>query len=122
MRDTSYAGHRVPGVSPRRLDAGLVWRGPRGALAGVDVRAQDRMPADDASRAAAAGYALVDARAVLGTWHVGGVATSPFAGMTNALDARYVTAVTVNANGARYFEPGARRAFYLGADISTGRR
>jgi iron complex outermembrane receptor protein len=49
---------------------------------------------------------------------VGGVAASPFAGVTNVLDARYVTAVTVNANGARYFEPGARRALYVGADVS----
>ena len=122
VHDTSYAGHRVPGVSPRRLDASALWHGPRGALLGLDVRAQDRMPANDANSAQAAGYALADARAVAGEWRLPGAVVAPFLGVTNVLDARYVTAVTVNATGARYFEPGSRRAFYIGTDITTGRR
>jgi iron complex outermembrane receptor protein len=125
VRDTSYAGNRVPGVAPRRLDASVLWRPGgerRGALVALDVRAQDRMPANDANRAWAAGSVVADVRASAGAWRVGDVALAPFGGVTNALGARYVTAVTVNANGARYFEPGAARAAYLGADLTAGRR
>jgi iron complex outermembrane receptor protein len=122
VRDTSYAGLRVPGVSPRRLDFTAMWRGTRGGLVALDLRAQDRMPANDANRAWAAGYALLDARASSGSYLLRGVGVAPFVGVTNVLDARYVTAVTVNAAGARYFEPGARRAFYVGTDVAVGRR
>jgi iron complex outermembrane receptor protein len=99
-----------------------MWRGARGALVALDLRGQDRMPANDVNRAWAAGYALVDARASAGAWRVGELAVAPFLGVTNVLDARYVTSVTVNAAGARYFEPGAGRTIYLGTDLAAGRR
>jgi iron complex outermembrane receptor protein len=122
VRDTSYAGLRIPGVSPRRFDFSALLRAAHRGLVAVDLRAQDRMPANDVNRAWAAGYALVDARALTDALSMRGVSIAPFVGVTNALDARYVTAVTVNAAGARYFEPGARRAFYLGTDVAFGRR
>ncbi len=122
VRDTSYAGRRIPGVAPRRFDFGALWRlaGNR-ALIAADLRAQDRMPANDANRFSSAGYTLVDLRATSGALRVAGASVAPFGGVTNVLDARYVTSVTANAAGARYFEPGAPRTLYIGVDLHTGR-
>lgn len=121
VRDTSYAGRRVPGVSPRRVDAAVEWRGPAGLLAAIEQRAQDRTPATDANAASSPGFALTDARVALGALRARGAAVAPFAGVTNVFDRRYVTAVTVNAAGSRYFEPGAGRTIYVGADLTLGR-
>jgi iron complex outermembrane receptor protein len=121
VRDTSYAGKQVPGVAPRRVDAALEWHRPNGALVALEGRAQARTPATDANRASAAGFATADARATTGSLRVGGVGVAPFAGVTNIFDVHYVTSVTVNAAGARYFEPGAGRTLYVGADVSLVR-
>jgi iron complex outermembrane receptor protein len=72
------------------------------------------IPVDNANDAAAAAYFVGDLR--LG-WHrvpIGSTALSPFVGVSNILDHAYVSAVTPNAFGGRYFEPGPGRAMWLG--------
>jgi len=120
--DSSYAGRRVPGVAPRRLDAAVEWRADGGAVVAVESRAQSGSVADDPNRARSPGYFLTGVRGGLGAVRVGGAEMRPFAGLTNAFDVRYDAAVTVNAAGARYFEPGQGRAGYFGVDLSLGGR
>jgi iron complex outermembrane receptor protein len=121
--DSSYAGRRVPGVAPRRFDAAVEWREAGGAFVALEERAQSWTPADDPNRARSAGYLLSGVRGAWRPIRLGDAALVPFAGVTNLTDRRWDAAVTVNATGARYFEPGPGRSVYLGADLSVaGRR
>ncbi|HEY4583017.1 MAG TPA: TonB-dependent receptor, partial [Lysobacter sp.] len=43
-----------------------------------------------------------------------------FAGASNLADRRYIGSVIVNDGNARYFEPGAGRAFTLGVEAHWG--
>ena len=120
--DSSYAGRRVPGVAPRRLDAAIEWRESRGAFLALEERAQSWTPADDPNRARSAGYLLSGLRGAWRPIRVGDASLVPFAGATNLFDVRWDAAVTVNATGARYFEPGPGRSLYVGADLTVGGR
>jgi iron complex outermembrane receptor protein len=53
---------------------------------------------------------------------VRGVEVAPFAGIDNLLDARYNAAVTINAAGGRYYEPGPGRTFHAGVRVGVGGR
>ena len=80
--------------------------------------------ADDANRARSPGWLVTTVRAASPALRLGGVSLAPFAGVTNVFDVKWDAAVTVNAAGARYYEPGTPRAVYVGADLAgaIGRR
>jgi iron complex outermembrane receptor protein len=116
--DEDFEDNQVPGLAPQELQASLrydtgVWY--------LDTTAEytDEVPVDDANESFADSYTLLDVR--LGAESVqlpGGVDVSPYAGVRNLTDELYSAAVTVNAFGGRYFEPGPGRTFYVG--LSTG--
>jgi iron complex outermembrane recepter protein len=128
VNDTAYDENRVPGVAPNRVDAVLSYSpsaGPlRGLLVDVEERYVSAVPVNNRNVAgsASAPYALLNLRVGLEALRVGAAALSPFAGVTNALDREYNTAVSVNAFGGRYYEPGPGRAFYVGLGLSAGAR
>jgi len=126
---TSFDGNRVPGVSPHRVDAVLSYSVPgTGALGGlfleVEERYLSRTPVNDANAPATASpaYALTNLRVGLESARVGGVELAPFLGVTNVFDREYNTAVTVNAFGRRFYEPGPARAVYAGVSLAAGVR
>jgi iron complex outermembrane receptor protein len=119
-------GNRVPGVAPHRWESVLGWdgtlRGGRpGAFAELRALYQSAVPADDENTARAGAHFLLDLRGGLRDKTLGGLTVSPFLGVTNLLDRRYVSAVTVNAFGSRFFEPGPGRAVHLGLRIGLER-
>jgi iron complex outermembrane receptor protein len=120
--DSSYAGRRVPGVAPRRLDASVEWRESGGAFVAYEGRAQSWTPADDANRARSPGYFLSGLRGAWRPIRLGDSELVAFVGAINLFDVRWDAAVTVNAAGARYFEPGPGRSLYVGADLAIGGR
>ena len=116
-----YAGNRLPGLAPNRLDARAAWEPEPGF---VEVRAlwQDDVPVDDANTAVSPAYTLVDLRAGLDGLEAGGVVAAPWVALANVFDRRYNTAVTVNAFGGRYFEPGPGRSVRLGLRLTWDTR
>jgi iron complex outermembrane recepter protein len=111
--DNIYDGNRVPGVSPHTADAML-----RFGTASwfTETRGQYRagVPADDANTAEAPPFFVIDVRAGTAPVRLGSLEVAPIAGVNNVLDRHYVAAVTVNAFGGRFFEPGPARSFYIG--------
>ena len=115
----SYAGNKVPGLAPNRVD-GLVSL-ERGMGFG-EIRGlwQDDVPVDDAGTASAEGYFLVDARVGIRDLRMGGFTVEPFVGVANVFDETYVASVIPNAFGQRYFEPGPPRTYRIGVGVVWG--
>ena len=129
VNGTSFNGNRVPGVAPHRVDAVLTYDVPgAGALGGLFVEIEERYlshtPVNDANAPATASppYALTNLRVGLDETRVAGVAVAPFLGVTNVFDREYNTAVTVNAFGRRFYEPGPVRGVYAGVSLAAGVR
>ncbi len=118
--DGDWSGNRVPGVAPHRVTGAVEWVATglaEGARVSMEGRWVDAVPADDANNAAAPSYTLLDLRAASPALSVAGGELSLFGGVDNVLDESYVAAVTVNAFGGRYYEPGPGRAAYLGVRL-----
>lgn len=118
--EARFDSNRVPGVAPHRLDVRAVAELPRGRFVELEVRGAARTPVNDANEAHSPAYAVADVRAGAELLRTGRWTTRVHAGVANVLDARYNTAVVVNAFGGRFFEPGPGRALYLG--VTAGRR
>jgi len=115
----SLAGKRIPGVTPHRAEAVVTLEGGEWRVEAWG-RAASRTFADDRNTASAPGYVLAGAR-----WSARGivlddVVLEPFVGVDNLFDAAYIAALAVNAAGGRYYEPGPRRSFFLGARARVG--
>jgi len=110
----SFDGNKIPGVAPNRAEVLVAYDARGGWYLNASGRYVGAIPVDNANDASAASYFVGDLR--LG-WHriaIGSTALSPFVGVSNVLDHDYVSAVTPNAFGGRYFEPGPGRALWLG--------
>jgi iron complex outermembrane receptor protein len=114
---TVYDGLRVPGVAANRFDGSL---SAQRALFFVDVdaRAYSSVPVTDANSDRAPAYMLFGTRAGLRDLRVGTLRATPTLAVQNMFDREYITAVTVNAFGGRYFEPGPGRTINAGLSIN----
>lgn len=128
------AGKRIPGLAPRQLQATL--RGTyREWFLEADAQYVGRVAVNDrncldpiALTPCAAGrdgfaedYTLFGVRAGASALSLGRLEISPFVGVQNLRDERYVSSVTVNAFGNRFYEPGPGRTFFAGATLAVSR-
>jgi iron complex outermembrane receptor protein len=116
-RTDTLDGNRLAGVPERFVRAGIRTH-YRGASIDVDWTWSDFLYADDLNtlRIEDWGRGRFDARAVWsGT--VGGQHVSPFIGVNNAFDERYVGSITLNGNGGRVREAAPLRNWYAGFDV-----
>lgn len=130
LEGSSLAGNRIPGLAAHRLEVLGFWdlplpqRLPRGFLE-ARVVYQGEVFVDDPNSDTAAPFALLDLRGGLDGLTLAGRELSLFFGVNNLLDRAHSTAVSVNAFGGRFFEPGPGRSLYLGLRAillsSTGR-
>lgn len=121
--DNSYAGNRVPGVAPHRVEAALtIAPRPGRWYLGLEGRHQAEVAVTDANSAFSPSYTTAEIRGGLSGVRFGNVTFDPFAGITNLFDADYNTAVTVNAFGSRFYEAGPGRSFYLGGTMRFDER
>ena len=112
-------------VSRHAADGFLSWEGAlfgEGHLASAEIRIrhQGSVFVDDRNTDEAPAYSLVDLRGGLGGIRVGATDWAPFFGITNLLDRYYVTSVSVNAFGGRFFDPGPPRGYYVGMTGTIG--
>lgn len=116
-----FDGNQVPGVAPHRGEVMVSYAAAAGHFAAIEGRYVSRTAADDANTGHGASYFLMDGRIALGGVRVRRIGVEPFAGVTNILDRKYITALAVNAAGARFFEPGPGRSAYIGLSAQVGR-
>ena len=116
-KTTSYATNRVPGVAPNLASLSLQLGAPSEHFLAIEERYRSAIPVNDANTALSRASIVTNIR---GTIPVGAV--SLFGGIGNLFGEVYNTSVTINASGARYFEPAAGRTVYAGIDLLRLRR
>jgi iron complex outermembrane receptor protein len=113
-----FDGNRLPGVPEHYWRFGLRTALPRGFFLDADHTISTSLVADDANTIYVDAWGAGVTNSRLG-WQgdVGSLQLSPFLGVNNLWDRRYVSSVTLNGVGGRVFEPAPRRVVYLGAEI-----
>src|SRR5204863_233116 len=76
----------------------------------------DRMFVNDANSESAPGYAIFNARIVSSALSHGSGAEVTV-GAQNVFNTRYISSVSVNAAGGKFYEPGSQRSLYVGISL-----
>jgi iron complex outermembrane recepter protein len=115
---TNLNGNRLPGVPEHFWRLGLRTSLPAGFYLDADHTITSSLLADDANTVWVDAWGAGVTNLRLG-WdgEAGPVEITPFLGVNNLWDRRYVGSVTLNGLGARDFEPAPRRVIYLGTEI-----
>ena len=119
--DGALDGNELPGVPPHKLYGSIRTVLPSAAVwLAADYHVASDHFVDDANTVENDGWFTIDIR---GGWdgEIAGWRLSPFVGVLNVFDERYVGSVTVNAGFGRFFEPSPPRNAYVGLEIGSGR-
>ena len=82
----------------------------------METTLADRMFVNDANSESSPGYGIVNARIISGA--ALGVSSAKLTiGVQNLFDKRWVSSVSVNAAGGKFYEPGSQRSLYLGLSL-----
>ena len=115
--DDVFDGNKVPGVEPHRLELFGSYDSPFGWYVSGEAGFASNMKVNDSNQAVSPDYLEVNARFGLRQIPVGAWTLAPFVGISNFFDQTYNSAVTVNAFGGRFFEPGPGREIYFGTKL-----
>ncbi len=110
-----YAGNQIPGIPRQIVQASATFRTAIAAFV-TETLVADRMAVNDANSESAPGYAIFNARMVI-RGALGRTGTELTLGAQNLANRRYVSSVSVNAAGGKFYEPGAQRSLYLGVTL-----
>ena len=110
-----YAGNRIPGIPEQTFQASATLR-TRVASLVTEANFADKMFVDDANSESAPGYGIVNTRLVSSAlWRGSGAEVT--VGAQNVFDRKYVSSVSVNASGGKFYEPGSQRVFFVGLSL-----
>ena len=110
-----FAGNAIPGIPSHRLQGAVaVAREPGFVI--VETEYGGKAWLDDANSVRASPYALTNVRA---GFRVPGLQprVSVTTGIQNILDRVYSSSLIVNAARGKYYEPAARRSFFIGLGV-----
>jgi len=111
----AYAGSRIPGIPRQILQASAALRGGLATFV-AEATVADKMAVNDANSESSPGYAIFNARIVTGG-SLGRSGAELTFGAQNVFNTRYVSSVSVNAAGGKFYEPGAQRSVYVGLSL-----
>jgi len=115
-----YAGNRIPGIPRQTLQASASLRGALATLVTEAIFA-DRMFVNDANSESSPGYGILNARVVSSAlWNGSGAELT--LGAQNLFNTRYISSVSVNAAGGKFYEPGTQRSIYIGLSLLAALR
>ena len=119
--DTSrYAGNRIPGIPRQTFQATAALHSSIATLV-TEGTLTDRMFVNDANSESSPGYAIFNARIVSSALWSGSGAELTF-GAQNLFNTRYISSVSVNAAGGKFYEPGSQRSIYVGLSLLAAGR
>ena len=110
-----FAGNRIPGIPRQSLQATATLHTAFASLV-TEATTTDKMFVNDANSESAPGYGVVNARIVSSAlW--GGSGAEVTIGAQNVFNTRYVSSVSVNAAGGKFYEPGSQRSIFIGITV-----
>ncbi len=110
-----YAGNRIPGIPRQAFQASAALHNPLATLV-METTLADRMFVNDVNSESSPGYGIVNARIISGA--ALGVSSAELTiGVQNLFDKRWVSSVSVNAAGGKFYEPGSQRSLYVGLSL-----
>jgi iron complex outermembrane receptor protein len=115
-----YGGNKIPGIPRQNFQATATWHGALASLV-AEATMTDKMFVDDANSERAPGYAIFNARVVSSALWQGSGAEITF-GAQNLFDTPYISSVSVNAAGGKFYEPGSQRSVYVGITLLAAAR
>jgi len=118
LNGVDLAGKKVPGLADQQVQGSLRLGPSAWFVEGFAEHTGEVAVNDNNSATFAAAYTLFGARVGLAGIQLGSIELTPFAGVDNLTDETYISSVTVNAFGNRYYEPGPDRTFYIGGTIA----
>jgi iron complex outermembrane receptor protein len=116
FEEPGLSGNRLPGVPDKQLTASLVLS-PGGFTGSLTAHRVGNYFVNDVNTAQANGYTLIDITLGYKGFDLPYATVRPFATVTNLGDQSYISAVTINANAGRYFDPGSGRTVQLGVNV-----
>ncbi|MBL7827798.1 MAG: TonB-dependent receptor [Saprospiraceae bacterium] len=106
VNTTDYSGKFMPGIPRNSTQLELRYTGAKGLFFNLQTGIVQKVYANDANSAFAAGYKLINLRIGKNIkWHQ--LSLEPYLGLNNITDASYMANVQLNAANDRFFEPGA---------------
>lgn len=111
-----FSGNVIPGIPQHLFNIDLAWSHSSGFYAGWDLLYAGNFYADNANQVETGDYLVSNLRAGYRRagehWEF-----SPFIGVNNLLDEKYIGNVRLNASFGRYYEPAPERNVYAGVLI-----
>ena len=115
--DTSrYAGNRIPGIPTQTFQAAATVRGFFGTLV-TEAALASRMFVNDANSESAPGYGIFNARLLRSVALRSSIGEVTL-GAQNLFNTKYVSSVSVNAAGGKFYEPGSKRSLYISISLT----
>lgn len=113
---TSFSGNTLPGIPEQTAFVELAYKSPRGYFVVWDTQYVSEVEVDNANSDAAASYSVSNLRAGFSS-NVGDSVISPFIGINNIFDKKYMGAVRVNESNSRFFEPAPELNVFAGFSV-----
>ena len=114
-----FDGNRIPGIPEHLFNIDLAWSHSSGFYAGWDLLYAGSFYADNANEIETGDYLVSNLRAGYRRsgehWEI-----SPFVGVNNLFDEKYIGNVRLNASFGRFYEPAPERNVYAGVLIRYG--
>jgi len=114
-----FDGNAIPGIPEHLFNIDLAWSHSSGFYAGWDVLYAGKFYADNANQVETGDYLISNLRAGYRKagkhWEI-----SPFVGINNMFDEKYIGNVRLNASFGRYYEPAPERNLYAGVLLRFG--
>jgi iron complex outermembrane recepter protein len=125
IEETDYSGKKIPGISRIHGVAEIKMEQKNGLFISLLLQSFSKMYVNDANSESSDPYGLFDIGLghngfAFGKHKVSSIKLS--GGISNVLNKKYISSVSVNAAANRYYEPGPGRTFFINGRIEFGSR
>lgn len=114
--DDPIAGNRLPGLPKHQFFAELAYRHDSGFYLTWDALTVSKLAVDNANETISDAYQVSNLRAGH-RFQLGGMEVSPFIGVNNLFDEKYMSNLRLNGFGGRVFEPAPTLNVYGGLAV-----
>lgn len=112
-----YSGNKIPGAPEQFGNVEIAYYSPSGFYTVFNTQVTDRIYVDNANSDTAPGYFVSNIRTGV-TGNIGNTEISPFLGVNNIFNKKYVANVRINDGNSRFFDPAPGFSVYAGISVT----